>query len=150
MSALHQDVDDSKSTAVLERLLRLHPKKIDLALDRIQRLLDDLGNPEKKLAPVIHVAGTNGKGSVCAFTRAMLEAQGLRVHVHISPHLVRFHERIRIAGELISEAELTATLEEVERVNAGRPITYFEITNAAMFLAFSRHRADAVVLEAVS
>ena len=83
MSALHQDVDDSKSTAVLERLLRLHPKKIDLALDRIQRLLDDLGNPEKKLAPVIHVAGTNGKGSVCAFTRAMLEAQGLRVHVHI-------------------------------------------------------------------
>jgi len=147
MSALHQDIDDSKSTAVLERLLRLHPKKIDLALDRIQRLLDDLGNPEKKLAPVIHVAGTNGKGSVCAFTRAMLEAQGLRVHVHISPHLVRFHERIRIAGELISEAELTATLEEVERVNAGRPITYFEITNAAMFLAFSRHRADAVVLE---
>ena len=76
MSALHQDIDDSKSTAVLERLLRLHPKKIDLALERIQRLLDDLGNPEKKLAPVIHVAGTNGKGSVCAFSRAMLEAQG--------------------------------------------------------------------------
>ena len=147
MSGAQQAADDTRSTAILERLLTLHPKKIDLALDRIQRLLADLGHPEHKLAPVIHVAGTNGKGSVCAFTRAMLEAQGLRVHVHISPHLVRFHERIRIAGELISEDELAATLEEVERVNAGRPITYFEITNVAMFLAFSRHRADAVVLE---
>ena len=147
MSGAQQAADDTRSTAVLKRLLALHPKKIDLALDRIQRLLADLGHPERKLAPVIHVAGTNGKGSVCAFSRAMLEAQGLRVHVHISPHLVRFHERIRIAGELISEDELAATLEEVERVNAGRPITYFEITNAAMFLAFSRHRADAVVLE---
>lgn len=147
MSGLHQDIDDTRSTAILERLLALHPKKIDLALDRIQRLLNDLGNPEKKLAPVIHVAGTNGKGSVCAFSRAMLEAQGLRIHVHISPHLVRFHERIRLAGDLISEDELTATLLEVERVNAGRPITYFEITNAAMFLAFSRHPADAVILE---
>lgn len=147
MSGAQQAADDTRSTAILERLLSLHPKKIDLALDRIQRLLADLGHPERKLAPVIHVAGTNGKGSVCAFSRAMLEAQGLRVHVHISPHLVRFHERIRIAGELISEDELAATLEEVERVNAGRPITYFEITNAAMFLVFSRHRADAVVLE---
>jgi dihydrofolate synthase/folylpolyglutamate synthase len=147
MSGAQQAADDTRSTAVLKRLLALHPKKIDLALDRIQRLLADLGHPERKLAPVIHVAGTNGKGSVCAFSRAMLEAHGLRVHVHISPHLVRFHERIRIAGELISEDELAATLEEVERVNAGRPITYFEITNAAMFLAFSRHRADAVVLE---
>jgi dihydrofolate synthase/folylpolyglutamate synthase len=147
MSGIQKDVDDTRSSAVLERLLSLHPKKIDLALDRIQRLLNDLGSPEKRLAPVIHVAGTNGKGSVCAFSRAMLEAQGLKVHVHISPHLVRFHERIRIAGELISEDELTATLEEVERINAGRPITYFEITNAAMFLAFSRHPADAVVLE---
>ena len=147
MSAAQKQLDDSKSTAVLERLLSLHPKKIDLALERIQRLLNDLGNPERKLAPVVHVAGTNGKGSVCAFTRAMLEAQGLRVHMHISPHLVRFHERIRIAGELISEDELVATLEEVERVNAGRAITYFEITNTAMFLAFSRHPADAVILE---
>jgi dihydrofolate synthase/folylpolyglutamate synthase len=147
MSGAQQAADDTRSTAVLERLLELHPKKIDLALDRIQRLLADLGHPERKLEPVIHVAGTNGKGSVCAFSRAMLEAQGLRVHVHISPHLVRFHERIRIAGDLICEDELAATLEEVERVNAGRPITYFEITNAAMFLAFSRHRADAVVLE---
>src|SRR5271154_5600455 len=136
-----------RSTAILERMLQLHPKKIDLVLDRILRLLHDLGDPQLKLPPVIHVAGTNGKGSVCAFSRAMLEAQGLKVHVHTSPHLVRFHERIRIAGELISEGELCATLEEVERVNDGRPITFFEITDAAMFLAFSRHPADAVVLE---
>ena len=111
------------------------------------RLLARLGDPQLKLPPVIHVAGTNGKGSACAFSRAMLEAQGLKVHMHISPHLVRFHERIRIAGELISEEELCATLEEVERVNDGAPITFFEITGAAMFLAFSRHPADAVVLE---
>ena len=135
------------SDAILARLLALHPKKIDLALDRILRLLSDLGDPQKKLPPVIHVAGTNGKGSACAFSGAMLEAQGKRVHMHISPHLVRFHERIRIAGAEISEEELCATLEEVERVNDGRPITFFEITGAAMFLAFSRHPADAVVLE---
>src|ERR1700710_1715762 len=137
----------TRSDAVLKRLLALHPKKIDLALDRILRLLSALDNPQARLPPVIHVAGTNGKGSVCAFTRAMLEAQGWKVHVHTSPHLVRFHERIRIAGELISEGELCATLEEVERVNDCRPITFFEITGAAMFLAFSRHAADAVVLE---
>src|ERR1700758_505328 len=136
-----------RSDAILARLLALHPKKIDLALDRILRLLEALGNPQKKLPPVIHVAGTNGKGSVCAFSRAMLEAQGMAVHMHISPHLIRFHERIRIAGQEISEDELVATLEEVERVNAGRPITYFEITGAAMFLAFSRHPADAMVLQ---
>src|SRR5580693_828574 len=136
-----------RSSSILDRLLALHPKKIDLALDRILRLLNDLGNPHLKLPPVIHVAGTNGKGSACAFSRAMLEAQGLKVHVHVSPHLVRFHERIRIAGELISEEELCATLQEVERVNDGRPITFFEITGAAMFLAFSRHPADALVLE---
>ena len=136
-----------RSSALLDRLLALHPKKIDLALDRMLRLLGDLGNPQGKLPPVIHVAGTNGKGSACAFSRSMLEAQGLKVHMHISPHLVRFHERIRIACELISEEELCATLEEVERVNDGRPITFFEITGAAMFLAFSRHPADATVLE---
>ena len=140
-------MSDFASDAILARLLALHPKKIDLALDRILRLLSDLGDPQKKLPPVIHVAGTNGKGSACAFSRAMLEAQGLTVHMHISPHLVRFHERIRIGGKEISEEELCATLEEVERVNAGRPITFFEITGAAMFLAFSRHYADAVVLE---
>jgi dihydrofolate synthase/folylpolyglutamate synthase len=136
-----------RTDAVLTRLLSLHPKKIDLKLDRIQRLLDDLGNPECKLPPVIHVAGTNGKGSTCAFSRAMLEAQGLRVHVYTSPHLVEFRERVRLAGQIVSEEELTDTLEECERVNDGAPITFFEITTAAAFLAFSRHRADALVLE---
>ncbi|MBV9550709.1 MAG: bifunctional folylpolyglutamate synthase/dihydrofolate synthase [Alphaproteobacteria bacterium] len=137
----------TRSDLILERLLALHPKKIDLALDRIRRLLAALGDPQDRLPPVIHVAGTNGKGSVCAFARAMLEAQGLRVHMHISPHLVRFHERIRLAGSLISEEELCDTLLEVEEVNDGASITFFEITAAAMFLAFSRHPADAVVLE---
>jgi dihydrofolate synthase/folylpolyglutamate synthase len=135
------------SDVILERLLALHPKKIDLALDRIRRLLFALGDPQDRLPPLIHVAGTNGKGSACAFSRAMLEAQGLRVHMHISPHLVRFHERIRLAGALISEEELCDTLVEVEQVNDGAPITFFEITAAAMFLAFARHPADAVVLE---
>jgi dihydrofolate synthase/folylpolyglutamate synthase len=139
--------ETTRSDAILKRLLTLHPKKIDLALDRILRLLGALGNPQLRLPPVIHVAGTNGKGSVCAFARAMLEAQGLRVHVHTSPHLVRFHERIRLAGRLISEEALVSLLEEVEEVNAGREITFFEITNAAMFLAFARQPADAVVLE---
>ncbi len=136
-----------RSDAILARLLALHPKKIDLVLDRMLRLLSALGDPQLSLPPVIHVAGTNGKGSACAFSRAMLEAQGLKVHTHISPHLVRFHERIRIAGELISEEALCDLLEEVERVNDGAPITFFEITGAAMFLAFARHPADAVVLE---
>jgi dihydrofolate synthase/folylpolyglutamate synthase len=137
----------TRSDVILERLLSLHPKKIDLKLERIQRLLAALGDPQGRLPPVIHVAGTNGKGSACAFSRAMLEAQGLRVHMHTSPHLVRFHERVRLAGSLISEEELCDTLIEVERVNDGAPITFFEITAAAMFLAFARHPADAVVLE---
>lgn len=136
-----------RSDQILLRLGTLHPKRIDLVLTRVERLLAALGHPERKLPPVIHVAGTNGKGSVCAFTRAMLEAQGLKVHVYTSPHLVRFHERIRLAGQLISEGELGATLEECERVNMGEPITFFEITTAAAFLAFSRHPADALVLE---
>src|SRR6201996_2859310 len=139
--------ETTRSDAVLARLLSLHPKKIDLALDRILRLLASLGNPHLKLPPVIHVAGTNGKGSACAFSRAMLEAQGLRVHVHTSPHLVRFHERIRLNGRLISEEALVSLLEEVEQVNRGREITFFEITACAMFLAFARQPADAVVLE---
>jgi dihydrofolate synthase / folylpolyglutamate synthase len=137
----------TRTDAILARLLTLHPKKIDLVLDRIQHLLAELGHPERRLPPVIHVAGTNGKGSTCAFSRAMLEAQGLKVHVYTSPHLVEFRERIRVAGSLISEEELVATLEECERVNGGRPITFFEITTAAAFLAFARHKADAVVLE---
>jgi len=135
------------SDLILERLLKLHPKKIDLVLDRVQRLLADLGHPERRLPPVIHVAGTNGKGSTCAFCRAMLEAQGLKVHVYSSPHLVRFHERIRLAGSLITESELTALMEECEEVNAGLPITFFEITTAAAILAFARHKADALVME---
>ena len=137
----------ARSDAVLKRLLALHPKKIDLALDRILRLLHELGDPHLKLPPVIHVAGTNGKGSCCAFLRAMLEAQGLRVHTHTSPHLVHFHERIRLNGKLIGEEALVSLLEEVEAVNNGREITFFEITGAAMFLAFARQPADVVVLE---
>jgi dihydrofolate synthase / folylpolyglutamate synthase len=136
-----------RSDAILERLTRLHPKRIDLVLGRVERLLAALGHPERKLPPVIHVAGTNGKGSVCAFARAMLEAQGLRVHVYTSPHLVRFHERIYVLDAPIAEGELCATLEECERVNDGEPITFFEITTAAAFLAFSRQQADALVLE---
>jgi dihydrofolate synthase/folylpolyglutamate synthase len=137
----------ARSDAILERLLELHPKHIDLVLDRIERLLARLGHPEERLPPVIHVAGTNGKGSTCAFARAMLEAQGLRVHVYTSPHLVHFHERMRLAGSLISEEELSDVLEECEAAIAGTPITFFEITTAAALLAFSRHPADALILE---
>ncbi|MBV8799715.1 MAG: bifunctional folylpolyglutamate synthase/dihydrofolate synthase [Alphaproteobacteria bacterium] len=137
----------ARSKAILQRLLTLHPKRIDLVLDRILRLLAALGHPEERLPPVIHVAGTNGKGSTCAFARAMLEGQGLRVHVYTSPHLVHFHERIRLAGSLISEEELSNLLEECEAANGERPITFFEITTAAAILAFSRHPADALILE---
>ncbi len=137
----------SGSDTILERLLKLHPKKIDLVLDRVTRLLAQLGHPERRLPPVIHVAGTNGKGSTCAFARAMLEAEGLKVHVYSSPHLVHFHERIRLAGSIISESELAALLEECETVNNGAPITFFEITTAAAILAFARHKADALVME---
>jgi dihydrofolate synthase / folylpolyglutamate synthase len=125
----------------------LHPKLIDLSLGRIETLLARLGNPEKHLPPVVHVAGTNGKGSTIAMMRAALEAAGRRVHVYTSPHLVRFHERIRVTGELIAEDELTALLEECEEANRGEPITFFEITTVAAFLAFSRTPADIVLLE---
>jgi dihydrofolate synthase/folylpolyglutamate synthase len=135
------------SDQILARLMALHPKVIDLSLGRIERLLAKLGHPERRLPPVIHVAGTNGKGSTCAFLRAMLEAGGLRVHAYTSPHLVNFHERIRLSGKLIDEDELAALLEECEVANGGDPITFFEITTAAAFLAFSRRKADAVVLE---
>jgi dihydrofolate synthase / folylpolyglutamate synthase len=135
------------SDAILMRLLQLHPKIIDLSLDRMQRILKRLGNPEKNLPPVIHIAGTNGKGSTLAFLRAMMEAAGLKVHAYTSPHLVKFHERIRVAGELISETELSALLEECEAANAGEPITFFEITTAAAFLAFARSPADFLLLE---
>jgi dihydrofolate synthase / folylpolyglutamate synthase len=135
------------SDAILTRLLSLHPKIIDLSLDRTSRILQRLGNPHQRLPPVIHVAGTNGKGSTIACLRAMLEAAGLRVHCYTSPHLVKFHERIRLAGELISEAALTSLLAECEMANGGAPITFFEITTAAAFLAFSRTPADYLILE---
>ncbi len=135
------------SDAVLERLKTLHPKLIDLSLGRIERLLAALGHPERRMAPVIHVAGTNGKGSTIAFLRAMLEAAGYRVHVYTSPHLVRFAERIRLAGKIIDEATLTKILERCERANKSEPITFFEVTTAAAFLAFAETPADLVLLE---
>ncbi|MBM3566972.1 MAG: bifunctional folylpolyglutamate synthase/dihydrofolate synthase, partial [Alphaproteobacteria bacterium] len=132
---------------ILERLTRLHPKVIDLSLGRVEKLLERLGNPHLKLAPVVHVAGTNGKGSTLAFLRAGLEAAGRRVHVYTSPHLVRFNERIRVAGEIINDDDLSALLEECEHANGDDPITFFEITTAAAFLAFARAPADMVLLE---
>ena len=135
------------SDAILTRLLMLHPKIIDLSLGRMERLLAILGHPERQLPPVIHVAGTNGKGSTVSYLRHMMEAAGLTVHAYTSPHLVRFHERIRVAGALISEADLAALLEECEAANGGEPITFFEITTAAAFLAFSRIPADYLLLE---
>ena len=135
------------SDAVLDRLTRLHPKVIDLVLDRVERLLARLGNPERRLPPVVHVAGTNGKGSVIAFLRAILEAAGYRVHVYTSPHLACFHERIRLAGTLIADTDLLAVLAECEAANGEAPITFFEITTAAAFVAFARTPADIVLLE---
>lgn len=135
------------SDAVLDRLTRLHPKVIDLTLARIERLLAALGHPERALPPVIHVAGTNGKGSVVAMIRAGLEATGARVHVYTSPHLARFHERIRLAGTLIPEDRLIAELERCEAANGAEPITFFEITTAAAFLAMAETPADWTLLE---
>src|ERR1700756_5149014 len=126
--------------SIIARLLALHPKLIDLSLNRMWRLLAALGHPERRLPPVIHVAGTNGKGSTIAFLRAILEAAGLRVHVYTSPHLVRFNERFRLGapgeGKLVSDAELAETFEECERANASAPITVFEITTAGGLLLF--------------
>jgi dihydrofolate synthase/folylpolyglutamate synthase len=133
--------------AILARMMALHPKIIDLTLDRVRRLLAALGHPERALPPVVHVAGTNGKGSTVAMIRAGLEAAGLRVHVYTSPHLVRFHERIRLAGTLIAEDRLAALLDEAEAANGGAPITYFEITTCAALLAFARAPADMLLLE---
>jgi len=133
--------------ATLTRLHALYPKLIDLRLDRLRRLLAALGNPEQNLPPVIHVAGTNGKGSVCAFARAIAEAAGLSVHVYTSPHLVRFNERIRLAGDLVQDEALAAALDDIESVNAGNQITVFEAITAAAFLLFSRTPADLCLLE---
>ena len=139
------------SDVILDRLTGLHPKLIDLSLDRTWRLLAALGHPERALPPVFHIAGTNGKGSVAAYLRACLEAGGYAVHSYTSPHLVRFHERIRLAGRphsaFIEEAALAALLDECERANGGAPITFFEITTCAALLAFSRAPADALILE---
>ncbi|WP_120503102.1 bifunctional folylpolyglutamate synthase/dihydrofolate synthase [Sulfitobacter mediterraneus] len=135
------------SDAILDRMMALHPKIIDLTLDRLWRLLDALGNPQNDLPPVIHIAGTNGKGSTQAMIRAGLEAMGKTVHAYTSPHLARFHERIRLAGELISEDALMAVLDECYAANNGENITYFEITTAAALLAFSRTKADYTLLE---
>ena len=135
----------------MARCLALHPKLIDLSLDRIRGLLARMHHPERRLPPVIHVAGTNGKGSTIAFMRAILEAAGLRVHVYTSPHLVRFHERIRLGaiggGAFVPEIRLADALSRTEAVNAGAPITVFEITTAAAFALFADHPADVLLLE---
>ena len=133
--------------AVLARLAGLYPKAIDLSLGRVKHLLDRLGNPQDQLPPVVHIAGTNGKGSTVATLRAILEAAGYRVHAYTSPHLVRFNERIRLGGRLIEDEALVGLLDEIERTNDGTPITFFEITTAAAFLAFARAPADIVLLE---
>ena len=131
----------------LSALAALHPKLIDLGLDRTFEILRTLGNPHEALPPIIHIAGTNGKGSTAALIRAMANEAGLKCHVYSSPHLCRFHERIRLADELITDEALIDLLEEVKTRNAGKPITFFEVTTAAAFLAFSRVPADLVILE---
>lgn len=137
----------SGSDLILDRMMTLHPKVIDLTLDRVHRLLAALDHPERHLPPVIHIAGTNGKGSTQAMIRAGLEAGGARVHAYTSPHLARFHERIRLAGELISEPALTALLDECVQANGGEEITFFEITTCAAFAAFARTPAEWTLLE---
>jgi dihydrofolate synthase/folylpolyglutamate synthase len=142
----------SQAEAEIEKLMGLHPKGYDLSLDRIRRLLEVLGNPHLKLPPVIHVAGTNGKGSATAFCRALLEAQDLSVHVHTSPHLVRWHERYRIGvkggqGQIVDDALFADALRRVAEANGGKPITVFEILTAVTFILFSEQPADVVVLE---
>ncbi len=138
----------SPETAVIvERLNRLHPRVIDLSLGRMQKLLAKLGNPERHIPPVVHVAGTNGKGSTLAFMRAIVEAAGQTSHAYTSPHLVHFNERIRVAGEIISNAHLMQLIDDCEAANAGDPITFFEITTAIAFKAFADNAADVTLLE---
>ena len=132
---------------ILDRLTKLHPKLIDLGLERTIQLSEKCGAPHVQLPPIIHIAGTNGKGSVSAFLRSMAEAAGLSCHVYNSPHLCRFNERIRLNGKFISDDELIDVLSEVEGVNGSHPITFFESTTVAAFLAFSRHPADLLILE---
>ncbi len=141
----------ARSDAILRRLLQLHPKIIDLTLDRVMRLLGQLGNPHLALPPVVNIAGTNGKGSTLTYMRGGLEAAGYAVHAYTSPHLIQFHERIYIGqpgqGELINEEYLCELLLECEAANDGAQITFFEITTVAAFLAFSRRKADICLLE---
>lgn len=139
--------DAGSSDVILQRLLTLHPKVMDLVLDRVWRLLEAVGNPHRDLPPVIHVAGTNGKGSTLAMLRAGLESAGKTAHAYTSPHLVRFHERIRLAGQLIDEDALSELLEECETANGDQQITFFEITTVAALLAFARTPADFTLLE---
>ncbi|MBW3099100.1 bifunctional folylpolyglutamate synthase/dihydrofolate synthase [Pseudohoeflea coraliihabitans] len=145
----------SRAALEIDALMALHPKGYDLSLDRIQQLLDRLDNPHRKMPPIIHIAGTNGKGSVSAFCRSMLEASGHRVHVHTSPHLVCWHERFRMAaeagaeggGQLVDDDLLCATIRRVAAANAGAAITVFEILTATMFVLFSEHPADVAIIE---
>ncbi len=139
--------DNAVLDALLQAAFALHPQEIELSLGRLERLLARLGNPHTRLPPVFHVAGTNGKGSTCAFLRAGLEASGRRVHVYTSPHLIRFNERIRVAGHIISDEMLAELLREILARNAGQPITFFELTTALAFLAFARTPADAAIIE---
>src|SRR5690606_33226096 len=139
--------DDPAVQAQLDRLTALSLPQGRLGLDTIRELLARLGDPQKRLPPVFHVAGTNGKGSTCAYLRAIMEAQGLTVHAAIKPHLVRYNERIRIAGELISDEELAALLKEVLDIGEELGPSFFEVTTAATFLAFARHPADACIIE---
>jgi len=135
------------SDAVIHRLRANHPSLIDLTTGRVERLLAALGHPERRLPPVIHVAGTNGKGSTVAYLRAIAEAAGLKVHAITSPHLVRFAERIRVAGTLITDEALAELIERVEAANAGQPISFFEITTALALLAFAETPADLCIVE---
>ncbi len=138
---------DARSDILLDRMMSLHPKIIDLTLDRMWRILAALDHPERRVPPVIHIAGTNGKGSTLAIIRAGLEGAGLSTHAYTSPHLARFHERIRVAGGLIEESTLSRILDTCLEANGPDPITYFEITTAAAFLAFAETRADYTLLE---
>ena len=139
--------DGGLSAAAIEKLMDLHPKGFDLSLSRISQLMSCLGNPHEKLPPVIHIAGTNGKGSCATFCRALLEAQGKSVHVHTSPHLVRWHERFRLTGKLVDDEVLANAIERVATANNGNHITVFEILTAVMFLLFAEHPADVAIIE---
>ena len=142
-----QEPTDNRVEQALATLRALHPKKIDLGLDRIEAVLAKLGHPERKMPPIIHVAGTNGKGSTVANLRAMAEAAGLKAHVYTSPHLVHFRERIVVAGEEISDESLVDVLTRVREANAGAPLSFFEATTAAAYLAFSESPADIALIE---